>query len=193
MLKRIGVAGWVLFGALAAPAASAAPLTYVIDPDHSFQKFQYRHLGFSSPEGRFDKTSGTITLYLEKHTGAADVTIDVNSIDTGVPKLDEHLKGKDFFDAARYPAITFKSGDFRFDGDRLTSVTGDLTVHGVTRRVTLDVVNFACHEHPLKKVPACGADATATIKRSDYGVSAYVPVVSDEITLRIEVEAHAPK
>jgi polyisoprenoid-binding protein YceI len=179
---------------LAATAAAVIPAyaaseTYTIDPSHSFQKFSYQHLGYSHPEGRFDKTTGTITLDMARHSGTADVSTEVSSISTGVPALDEHLQKPDFFDAAKYPTITFKSHDFKFKGDTLASVTGDLTIHGVTRPVTLEVTNFACHPHPMNHKPACGVDATATIKRSEFGVGAYVPMVSDEVRLTIEVEA----
>ncbi|MGH8456720.1 MAG: YceI family protein [Stenotrophobium sp.] len=181
----------LLFAATALVVIPAfAADTYTIDPNHSFQKFQYHHIGYSHPEGRFDKTTGTITLDMAKHSGTADVSIDVNSISTGVPALDTHLKEGDFFDAAKYPAITFKSHDFKFDGDKLVAVSGDLSIHGVTKPVTLDVSNFACHPNPMTKAPTCGVDASTTIKRSEFGVGAYVPMVSDEVKLTLEVEAH---
>ncbi len=164
--------------------------TYAIDPTHTFPSFALNHLGFSTFRGRFDKTSGTITLDLAKKTGSADITIDVTSVSTGVIKLDEHLLKDDFFNAAKYPTIGFKSKDFKFKGDTLTAVQGDLTLHGVTKPVTLTVTSFACKEHPLKKIQACGADATATIKRSEWGISTYSPNVGEEVTLQIEVEAH---
>lgn len=175
--------------AMAILPAYAASETYTIDSRHSFQKFQYQHFGYSHPQGRFDMTSGTITLDMAKHTGTADVMTEVSSISTGVPALDEHLQKPDFFDAAKYPVITFKSHDFQFKGDTLVAVTGELTIRGVTKPVTLEVTNFACHPHPMSKKPACGVDATATIKRSDFGISAYVPMISDEVKLTIEVEA----
>lgn len=180
--------------ALSATAFSAAAAdTYVIDTTHSFPSFEISHFGFSTFRGRFDKISGTITLDLAKKTGVADVTIDPASVSTGVDKLNEHLKSAEFLDVAKYPAITFKSKDFKFDGDKLTAVSGDLTIRGVTRPVTLAVKNFKCAEHPMKKVPACGADATATIKRSEFGVSTYSPNVGEEVTLDLQVEAQVKK
>jgi polyisoprenoid-binding protein YceI len=169
--------------------ASAAPETYVIDGNHSLPTFEYNHMGLSTASGRFGGTKGTITLDLEKKAGAADIAIDVNSVVTGVAKLDEHLKSKDFFEADKYPTITFKSSKFTFEGDKLAKVAGDLTIHGVTKPVALKVTSFVCKEHPVKKTPACGADATTVIKRSEFGVGAYVPAVGDEVTLRIQVEA----
>jgi polyisoprenoid-binding protein YceI len=172
-----------------AGSALAAPITYDIDSTHSLQSYSYRHMGLSFASGRFDKTTGTITLDAAAKTGSADISIDVNSLNTGVAKLDEHLKSKDFLDAAKYPAITFKSGSFKFSGDTLSSVSGDLTVHGVTKPVTLTVTSFACIDHPMKKVPACAANAETTIKRSEFGVGNYVPMVADEVKLTLEVEA----
>lgn len=190
MKKSLGILLLMAGGALAAPAFAAD--TYNIDPTHSLQIFRYRHLGLSFARGRFDKTTGTIVLDTAKKTGSAEVTIDVASMNTGVAKLDEHLKGPDFFDAAKYPLITFKSSQFKFKGKAPVAVSGDLTVHGVTRPVTLKITSFACHEHPMMKVPACAANATATIKRSEFGIGAYVPAVSDEVELDLEVEALQP-
>lgn len=169
--------------------AAAAADTYVIDPTHTFTNFEVSHLGFSTSRGRFDKTEGTIVLDLKKKTGSADVTIDANSLSTGVAKLDDHLKNPDFFEVGKYPVIVFKSRALKFDGDTLVSVSGDLQMHGVTRPVTLAVTHFACKEHPMRKTPHCGADATATIRRSDWGMTAYVPAVGDEVKLSIQVEA----
>ncbi|TXH04546.1 MAG: polyisoprenoid-binding protein [Nevskiaceae bacterium] len=175
--------------AVASASATAAPVTYTLDSSHSFETFQYRHMGLSFVRGRFDKTSGTITLDQAAKTGSADIVIDVNSVNTGVPKLDEHLKGAEFFDTAKFPTITFKSSSFKFNGDTLASVSGDLTIHGVTKPVTLTVSSFVCTEHPFKKVPACAANAEVTIKRSEFGVGNYVPVISDETRLEVGVEA----
>jgi polyisoprenoid-binding protein YceI len=182
-----------LLALLVAPtlAAAAAPETYTIDANHTHPGFAISHFGFSTFRGRFDKTTGTITLDREHKTGSADVTIDVNSISTGVPKLDEHLKSADFFDAAKYPTITYKAKELKFDGDKLVSATGDLTMHGVTKPVTLQVKNFKCGQHPLKNVPACGADLTGALKRSEFGVSKYSPNVGEDVALEIQVEAQA--
>lgn len=185
-MKRL-LATATLFLAAALPAAAAD--TYAIDRTHTFASYEISHLGFSTSRGRFDSSDGSIVLDLAKKTAEVSVTIDVNSINTGVVKLDEHLKSPDFFDAAKYPTITFKSTEARFKGDKLTALTGDLTLHGVTKPVNLKVKSFACKEHPMKKVPACGADAVATLKRSDWGITTYVPAVGDEVKLSIQVEA----
>jgi len=176
---------------LAAYSALAAETTYSIDASHSFPSFEIKHMGFSTFRGRFDKVSGSVTLDPAAKKGSAEVTIDVGSVSTGVEKLNEHLKTPDFFDATTYPTITFKAGSFKFKGDKLVSVAGDLTMHGVTKPVTLVVDAFACKEHPFMKVPACGADAHAVIKRSDWGIGSKFPgaALGEEVTLHIQVEA----
>jgi polyisoprenoid-binding protein YceI len=148
-------------------------------------------MGYSTFRGRFDKSSGTIAIDLKAKTGSANVTIDVDSVSTGVDKLNTHLKSPDFFDAAKFPTITFKSSSFKFKGNKLTAVTGDLTMHGVTKPVTLTVDAFVCKPHPYLKIPACGANATATIKRTAWGVGASPPeMLGEQVMLRIQVEAH---
>lgn len=177
-----------IFAAIAS-SAFAAPAVYTIDPSHTLPSFEINHLGYSTQRGSFDKTSGTITLDLEKKSGAADIKIDTTSLRTGWEKRDAHLKSEDFFNTEKFPAMTFKGKDFKFSDDKLVSVGGELTLLGVTKPVTLQIANFKCAPHPMSKKPACGADAVATIKRSEFGMSAYVPAVSDEVTLRLQVEA----
>jgi polyisoprenoid-binding protein YceI len=172
-----------------AATAFAAPVTYVIDGGHTLPRFEYNHFGYSTQLSRFDKTTGKITLDRQARTGAVDVEIDAKSIDSGNLLLNKHLQDADFFDVAKYPTITFKSDDLKFEGDKLVSVTGDLSIKGITRPVTLQVTSFKCMPHPMMKREACGADATAVIKRSEFNLSKYVPYVSDEVTLTIPVEA----
>jgi polyisoprenoid-binding protein YceI len=174
-------------------AASQAADVYSVDPNHTFASFQFKHLGFSTFTAKVGGASGTVSLDTAAKTGSADITLDANAIYTGVQKFDDHLKSPDFFDVKKFPKITFKSQKFTFSGDKLTSIAGDLTVHGVTKPVTLTVDSMTCRDHPMAKVPACGADARATVKRSDFGMSMYVPAVADEITLLIGIEAMAKK
>jgi polyisoprenoid-binding protein YceI len=188
MKSRMNFTTAAIFLSAASLSAHAAD-TYTLDPNHTFPRFEISHFGFSTFQGRFDKTSGSITLDVAAKKGSADVTVDVASISTGVAKLDEHLMKPEFFDVAKYPTITFKSNDFKFTGDKLTAVAGDLTIHGVTKPVTLVVTSFVCKDHPMKKTPVCGADANVKIKRSDFGMSTYVPAIGDEVTLRVEAEA----
>ena len=177
--------------ALAQPAGKSAPEVYTIDPYHTQPVFEWRHFDISNVRGRFDKTTGTITLDRPNKRASVDVTIAVDSLSTGVPLLDQRLKSSAFFDLEKYPTITFKAADFRFNGDKLMEVAGALTIHGVTRPVTLKVHSAVCTEkrNPTMPLPACGADMELTLKRSDYGVGYFVPLVSDEIVIRIGVEA----
>lgn len=180
-----------LFAALAAAsvAAHAAPVTYTIDNSHTYPHFTYNHLGFSNQTHKFDKTTGTVVLDLAEKAGAAIVTIDANSVNTGYALFDEHLKAADFFDTEKYPTITFKSDKMAFRGDQPIYMVGDLTIKGVTKQVTLEITHFKCQPHPMKKVEACGANATTQIKRSDFNMGKNAPFVSDEVTLTIAIEA----
>lgn len=170
-------------------AAFAATETYVIDGTHTLPRFEYNHFGYSTQVSRFDKTSGKITLDRATKTGSVNVVIDAKSVDTGYALFNEHIQGEDFFDTAKYPTITFKSSNLKFDGDKLAAVEGDLTVKGVTKPVTLALTSFLCMPHPMLKKDACGANATARVKRSDFNMGKYAPYVSDEVTLTIPVEA----
>ncbi len=175
-------------GAFALPA-HAAPETYVIDGTHTFPRFSYEHLGYSTQLSRFDKTSGKIVLDRAAKTGSVDVVIDTTSVDTGFAVFNEHIQGEDFFDTAKYPTATYKSSALKFEGDKLVAVDGTLTLKGVSKPVTLAITSFKCMPHPMLKKDACGANATATIKRSDFGAGKYAPYVSDEVVLSIAVEA----
>jgi polyisoprenoid-binding protein YceI len=169
--------------------ALAAPESYTVDSGHTFPSFEVSHLGFSTQRGRFDKTAGRVTLDREAKTASIEITIDANSVDTGNPKLEEHLRKPDFFDVAEYPTITFKSTKAHFNGDTLASLDGDLTMRGQTKPVTLTVNKFHCGAHPVAKKPACGADASTTVKRSDFGIKYGLPVIGDEVKLLLNVEA----
>jgi polyisoprenoid-binding protein YceI len=179
-----------VLAAAAATTALAAPQTYAFDPAHSFARFGYGHMGFSHQQSQFDKVSGTLTYDPVAHTGSADVSIDVDSVDTGSDQLNGHLKSSDFFDMAKYPTIHFKSTAVHFEGDKPVSLDGNLTVHGVTRPVTLTITHFK-HGTNMRKQDAIGADATATIKRSDFGLSLFAPMVDDTVILNVDFEAAA--
>lgn len=170
-------------------AALAAPEKYLIDPAHTFPRFEYSHFGYSTQSHRFEKTSGTVVVDRAAQTGSVDITIDANSINAGSALFNEHIRAGDFFDVTNHPAITFASTEMQFDGDKPVAVKGNLTLKGVTRQVTLAVTSFHCMPHPIRKKDACGADATAKLKRSDFNMGKYAPNVSDEVTLVISVEA----
>ena len=178
---------------LVAGIAVAAPVRYDLDPNHTRIDFSWTHFGFSHPMGRFDRFDGDFRFDPADPTkSSVTVTIPVSSIDTGVAKLDAHLQTADFFDVANYPTATFKSTRVERAGEHGLKVTGDLTLHGVTRPVVLDVVINKIGPHPMAGRAAAGFDATTTIKRSDFGISNYVPNVSDEIRLWISTEAMVP-
>lgn len=177
--------------AFAATAATAAPETYSIDPGHTQVLFSWNHFGFSHPTGNFDDISGSIVYDaddLSKST--VEVTIVTSSINTHVPALDEHLQKDDFFDAAKYPKITFKSTAVEPGATKSTfKVTGNLDLHGVSKPVVLMATLNKAGEHPMSKTPTIGFDATATLSRSAFGIAKYVPNIADEVTLRITTEA----
>lgn len=163
--------------------------TYKLDPTHSFVEFHYNHMGFSNPSGKW-LANGTINFDSTKLANSSvDITIQVESIVTGVPGLDRHLKSADFFDVAKYPTAKFVSSKIVAVDDKHFNMTGNLTIHGVTKPVTFLVTQNEHKVNPMNERDTLGYSATATIKRSDFGVGAYVPAVSDEVTLNIELEA----
>lgn len=187
--------------ALALAFVSATPAfaadTYKLDATHTSVVFQYTHMGFSHPTGKFMNAVGTVTLDDANPANShVEVSFDISGINTGVPGLDEHLKSPDFFDAAQFPTATFKSTKVEVippadpaDKPSRARVTGDLTIHGVTKPVTLDVTLNSEGPHPMSKKPSAGFTASTTINRSDFGVGKYVPMVSDQIDISIEAEA----
>jgi polyisoprenoid-binding protein YceI len=163
--------------------------TYNIDPRHTFPTYEISHFGWSTQRGRFDKTSGKIVLDRSAKSGTVEVSIDTASIDTGVEKLNEHLSSEDFFNVAKHPTITFKASKIVFSGDSPSSVPGELTILGVTKPATLTITRFNCGMHPVLKKEVCGADATATVKRSEFGMTKYLPALGDDVKLLLNVES----
>lgn len=189
-LKYLALAG--LLGA--AVSVQAAPVTYKLDPGHTMVLFSWNHFGYSNPTADFGLGEGTV-VFDEQHPAqsSVEVTLPLAGLDTHVPALDKHLKEADFFDADKYPTVTFKSTKVQPLGGHKFKVTGDLTVHGVTKPVVLAATLNKVGPHPMTKAQAIGFDATASIKRSDFGIGAYVPNVSDEISIRITTEGAVPK
>lgn len=179
------------FATFFAGQAMAAPVTYAVDSSHTFPRFSYNHMGLSKQILRFDKTEGTVVLDKEAKEAKVDVTIDMTSISTGFDLFNDHIQGEDFLDTAKYPTATFKSTKVVFDGDKPTSIEGDLTIKGVTKPVTLTVTSFFNGPHPMLKKDAIGANATAVISRTEFNAGKYAPGVSDEVTLDIALEAVA--
>jgi len=159
---------------LFATAAVAAPVTYNVDPEHTHPSFEADHFGGMSVwRGKFNENSGTIVLDKEAKTGTVDITIDTSSIDFGLDKLKTHVTGSDpgMLDVAKFPTATYKGKLVDFKDGAPTKVQGELTLHGVTKPVTLTIRSFKCMTHPMKKTEFCGADAAGTFSREDFGVS----------------------
>ena len=176
-----------------ATVSVAKPVEYKIDPTHTATVFTWDHFGFSTPSGNFSDIQGTIKVDNEKPANSAvNVTIPLSSINTNVKALDEHLLKPDFFDAEKYPNITFKSTKVQPNGKNKYKITGDLTIKNVTKPVVLDAVLNKQGEHGMLKMPAIGFNATTSFKRSDFGVGAYVPNVGDKIIVNITTEATVP-
>jgi polyisoprenoid-binding protein YceI len=162
---------------------------YALDSSHGYITFTYSHLGFSNPRvgvNSFDTVLDLDTGNPENST--VEVTIDATSIDSRVAEFNEHLNGADFFNTAEYPTITFKSTQVEATGDNTFDVTGDLTILGTTKPVTLATTINKAGNHPLRNVPTVGVSASTKLMRSEWGLGAYVPAVSDEVELSIEVE-----
>ena len=177
----------------AAASVQAAPVTYKLDPGHTMVLFSWNHFGFSNPTADLGLGEGTVVFDEQNPAqSSVQVTLPLAQLDTHVPDLDEHLKKADFFDAASYPVVTFRSTRVEPLGGGKFKVTGDLSVHGVTHPVVLDATLNKVGVHPMTQVQSIGFDATASIKRSDFGVGAYVPNVSDEIAIRITTEGSVP-
>ncbi len=190
MFKRLALASLLALATFGAQAAD----TYTIDPTHTQVEFTYSHFGFSNITGRFDAIESEFLFDPADPTqSSVKVTIPVASISTGVEKLDTHLLSADFFDAEKYPTATFVSTGVTAAGEGQLKVAGDLTIHGITRPVVLDVTVNKVGEHPMAKTPAAGFDARTVIKRSDFGVGGYAPAVSDEVTIEITVESRLAK
>jgi len=189
MSKRIILAVALAFIASGANAESVA---YKIDPSHTVVLASWNHLGFSNPSAYFGDVSGTISYDAETpENSKVEVVLPMSGLDSFLPSFDEHLRSADFFDAERFPEARFSSTSVRAAGDGRLEVTGDLTLHGVTRPVVLDVTLNKAAPHPMGNTPTIGFEATGTINRSEFGIDKYVPAVSDAITLRITTEASA--
>lgn len=191
-MKRLAL-GTLAASLLLAGSAIAAPVTYTLDPAHTQVIATWSHFGLSNPNAYFGDVDGTLVYDAADPTrSSVNVTLPLSGMHAFTAKFDQHLRSADFFDAVKFPAATFSSTKVEAAGEGKLRVTGDLTLHGVTKPVVLDVTVNAVGEHPAAKVPAAGFDATATIKRSDFGVDLYAPNVSDEVHLRITTEATVP-
>ena len=191
MLKRLIP---LMFAALPV-AALAAPETYTIDPYHTFPNFSLDHLGIATIYGKFSKTAGKVTIDRAAKSGSMELAIDTASVDTGdqdkgtrARSRDEHLRSADFFNAAEFPKMTYKSTAFTFSGDNPSAVEGSLTLLGVTKPVHLTIERFKCNPATATAKERCGGNATGKIKRSDFGMKTGIPSIGDEVTLLIMFE-----
>ena len=173
--------------------AMAKPVDYTIDPTHTATVFSWNHFGFSTPSANFSDIQGVISVDNAKPTNSSvNVTIPLSSLNTNVKALDEHLKTADFFNAEKYPTITFKSTKVQAISKNKYKITGNLTVKDVTKPVVLDAVLNKQGIHPMTKAQSIGFNATTSFDRSAFGIGAYVPNVGDKITVNITTEASVP-
>ena len=186
-MKRV-----LILAALAAVSgvAMAAPVSYEIDPSHTYPSFEADHMGISFWRGKFNRTSGTLVVDKAAGTGSVDVSIDMDSVDFGLDAMNEEARSAAFFDTGKYPEATYKGRLQDFVDGAPTRVVGELTLHGVTRPVELKIDRFKCMPHPLYKRELCGANATAMFKRDEFGLVAGKDYGFDmDVNLRIQMEA----
>ena len=188
-LKSILVGGGLALATAA--SGNAAPVTYEIDPSHTYPSFEADHMGgLSTWRGKFNRSSGTIVLDRQAKSGTIDVTVQIDSVDFGHDEMNAHAIASDIFNAAKYPTATFKGTFTQFDGDRPIAAEGDFTLRGVTRKLAMKIDKFKCIDHPMEKREACGADVSASFNRGDYGLDfALDKGFKPEVDLKIQVEA----
>ena len=188
-VRRGTLSALIATGVVMSSLASAAAAKYTIDSEHTFPSFEADHF-VSVWRGKMNKARGTVLLDKAAHTGSVDVTIDLNSVDFGHDKLNEWAVGADFFDAARFPQATYSGTLTHFVKGAPTQVSGQLTLHGVTKPLVLKINSFRCMPHFVLKRDWCGADAVATFKRDEFGLdSGKTYGMKMDVTLRIQVEA----
>ena len=179
--------------AIAAMPALAEPTTYTIDPDHTQIRFSYSHFGFSNIEGTLAVAGGTVTYDPAKPADAAiQITAQADTVSVGVAALDEHIRAADFLDVGNFPTATFKSTKVEAAGEGKLKLTGDLTIRDKTLPATFSVTLNKVGEHPMRKTPAAGFEATGTIERSAFGIDTYTMVTGPEVKLEITLEAFVP-
>ena len=193
MRKSIRAALAASFLALAANAQadlSTVPSgEYGLDDHHAYISFTYSHIGFSTPHVGFRKFDANLTLDSAKpENSTIEVVIDTTSVDSRVEEFNGHLRGSNFFDTDNYPQATFRSTRIAANEDGTFDVTGDLTIKGITKSVTLDATLNKAAMHPMRNIPTVGFSAETQILRSDFGMDRAVPAVGDEVTIYITVE-----
>ena len=188
-LKKAGFALAIVAGLSGAAVCAQAAETYKLDPSHTSVIFVVNHLGFSNFQGRFGGATGDLTLDRENPAASsASISIDLAQIDSGVEALDNHMKSADFFDVAIHPTATFKSTSVELTGETTATITGDLTILGQTKPVVFDVTLTGEGDNPMSSTHTLGFAATATVTRSEFGMTYLVPAVSDDVELQISTE-----
>ena len=170
-MRKSLVSLFAVAAATAMTAGAAQAATYAIDPTHTFVTFEISHFGATTNRGRFDKKQGSVEFDRAAKTGKVDITIDTTSVNSGTPAFDKHLQSADLFDAAKHPTIKFVSDKFSFNGDKVSEVTGQLTLLGKTAPITLKATQFNCYDSPMLKREVCGGDFEATIDRTQWGMN----------------------
>ena len=174
----------------AVTSANAASTTYSVDPDHTHPSFEVDHFGgLSIWRGTFKNTSGTVQMDAAARTGAVDIVIDTSTVDFAHDKLNEHVSSSEILDVAKYPTAEYKGKFVEFANGAPRTISGNLTLHGITKPVTLTINSFKCFEHPMLKKQVCGADASGTFNRADFGVNYGQQYgFKQDVLLRIQVE-----
>lgn len=180
-----------LFAASSAFAMTAtAADTYTVDPDFSVAQFEIERLGFASQTGRFKRTSGKITLDLPARKGSVEFTIHTTSLEMGPAVWSAHLSDEGLLNVKKYPTMNFKSDKLIFDGDKVVAAEGQFTMLGVTKPIKLTVSHFSCGVSPIDKRQLCSGNISAHLKRSEFGLTKYIPAVSDEVNISVPVDAY---
>lgn len=162
---------------------------YELDADHTFAYFEYSHFGFSRQTSRFDIVTGDIEIDFKTQTGNVSIQINIKSVSTGSSLFNGHIQGEDFFDTAKYPEASFISDRLEFEGGNLSAIHGVLTIKDICEHITLDIVHFEHKKHPVSGKDCCGANAVASVSRSDFNMGKYTPQISDEVIIKVAIEA----
>jgi polyisoprenoid-binding protein YceI len=170
-------------------ATAFAADTYTIDSRHTYPSFEVSHYGFSTQRGRFERTSGKISIDRDSNTGSIEVSIDTASISMGLEAWNAQMRSDAYFNTEKFPVITYRSSHLLFDGEQVVAADGDFTLLGVTHPLRLVVSNFHCGANPMTKRPQCGADVSTSIKRSDFGMTRALPNNGDDIHIIAGIEA----
>ncbi len=189
MKTLIATTFFSLVAAAISTAAMAETMRYAVDPTHTSVTFEALHFGTSTLRGRIDKKEGVVEIDRAAKTGKAEMTLELTSVDTGVPPLDKHLMSKDFFDTEQFKAAVFIGDKMSFDGDKVTSIDGTLRMLGKSNPVSLKATRFNCYQNPMLKREVCGGDFEAKIQRSQWGMTYGLPGIPDDIRLLIQIEA----